>query len=332
MTFEKIISDLRNRVFFPIYFLQGEETYYIDEITDYIQNHVLDETEREFNQTVVYGNDVSVAQIVSQAKAFPMLGNHQVVIVKEAQNLKKIDDLVSYAENPQNMTLLVLAYKYKKLDGRKKLGKVLKKNHVFFEAKKLYDNKVPSWIVDHLKSKGYGIHPAAAMMLSENLGNELKKIANEIEKLFISLPKGHQVTELDIEENIGISREFNVFELQRAIGSKDVLKVNRIIRYFASDPKRFPILMVLPVLFNYFSNLMIIYALKDKSERSVASALSVHPFFVGEYMQAFRNYPYAKLRRIIGYLRDYDLKAKGINNISTSDGDLLKEMMFKILH
>lgn len=332
MTFESIIENLKVRNFSPIYFLQGEETYYIDEISDYIQHHVLNETEREFNQTIIYGNEVSVPQIVSFAKAYPMMGSHQVIIVKEAQNLKKIEDLVSYAENPQEMTILVLAFKYKKLDGRKKLGKVLKKKHVFFEAKKLYDNKVPTWIVEHMKSKGYGITPPAAMMLSENLGNELKKISNEIEKLFISLPKGHLVTELDIEENIGISREFNVFELQRAVGAKDVMKANRIIRYFGSDPKRFPILMVLPILFNYMTNLMTIYALKDKSERSVASALSVHPFFVGEYMSAQRNYTYPKLRRIIGYLREYDLKAKGINNISTPDGDLLKEMMFKILH
>jgi DNA polymerase-3 subunit delta len=241
--------------------------------------------------------------IISMAKRYPMMASHQVVLVKEAQHLKKVDELVSYAENPQESTILVICHKYGKLDGRKQLAKVLKKKHVLFEAKKLYDNKIPAWISSYIQSKGYKLSPTAAMLLAEHLGSDLSKITNEVEKLFISIPKGTEINEQHIEDNIGISKDFNVFELQRALGKRQILRANQIISYFASDPKNHPLVMIIPILFNYFANLMTIHNLKDKSQRSVAAALSINPFFVQEYMTAMRNYPYGKLFRIMHYLR-----------------------------
>jgi DNA polymerase-3 subunit delta len=332
MTYEKIIQDIRNRVFYPIYYLHGDESFFIDHICKLIDDSVLNEAEKDFNQTVVYGRDTDVQTIISMAKRYPMMASHQVVLVKEAQHLKKVEELVSYAENPQESTILVICHKYGKLDGRKQLAKVLKKKHVLFEAKKLYDNKIPAWISSYIQSKGYKLSPTAAMLLSEHLGSDLSKITNEVEKLFISIPKGTEINEQHIEDNIGISKDFNVFELQRALGNRQVLRANQIISYFASDPKNHPLVMIIPILFNYFANLMTIHNLKDKSQRSVAAALSINPFFVQEYMAAVRNYPYGKLFRIMHYLRQYDALAKGVDNASTSEQDLMKELIFKILH
>lgn len=332
MTFDKIIKDLRNKVYYPIYFLQGEESYFIDEITKEIQNNILNEQEKELNQTILYGKDTDIKQVINAAKRFPMMANYQVLIVKEAQNLSNFDLLESYAENPLKSTILVFNYKYKKLDGRKKVTKILKKKHLFYESKKLYDNQIPNWISNYIKLKGYKIDSLQTRMLSENLGSNLSTISNELEKLFIDKNKGEEITKEDISDKIGIHRDYNMFELNRALGSKDILKANRIINHFASDLKSYPIQMLIPILFNYFSNIMMIYALKDKSQNSVASALSVHPFFVKEYMEAYNNYPYRKLLRIISYLKEYDSKSKGINNNSTTDGDLMKEIIFKILH
>jgi len=332
MTFEKIIKDLKNKVYYPIYFLHGEEPFFIDQVSNYIQKNILTEQEKELNQTVLYGKDTSIHQVIGAAKRFPMMASQQVLIIKEAQHLNQLDLLTSYAEKPLKSTILVLAYKYKKLDGRLKLSKVLKKNHVLFESKKLYDNQIPKWITDYINSKSYKISPHLALSLAENLGSNLSNISNEIEKLFISLKSGQEITPNDISEKIGIHRDYNVFELNRALGKKDILKSNRIISFFGNDTKTYPILMLIPMLFNYFSNILTIYALKDKSKNSIASALSIHPFFVNEYLTAYNNYPYAKLIKIISYLKEYDLKAKGVNNNSTNDAELTKELIFKILH
>ncbi len=332
MNYEEILKSIKNRVFAPIYFLQGEEPYFIDQICDTIESTVLSDGEKDFNQTIVYGADADVNTIITMAKRFPMMSSHQVVLVKEAQMIKNIEKLVSYVENPQKSTVLVLCYKYKKVDGRKAFGKKIKKNHVFFDSKKLYDNQVSPWIETHLRLKGYKINPTASMMLSEYLGNDLSKISNEIEKLLIGNTKGATITEDDVQDKIGISKDFNVFELQKALGRKDVLKANQIIFYFASNPKDHPLVMIIPILYNYFSNLAIIHTLADKSSRSVASALGVNPYFVNELVSAARIYSYAKLIRIIGYLREYDAKAKGVNNPTSKNEDLLKELVFKILH
>lgn len=332
-TYSEILKSIKNKVFYPIYLLHGEEDYFIDQICKAIDNHVLSDMEKEFNQTVVYGRDVEVSSLVAMAKRYPMMSNHQVILVKEAQNLKNIEELASYAKNPQPSTILVLCYKHGKLDGRKKLAQTLKKKkHLIFEAKKIYDNQVPNWIEEYVRGAGYNIKPESSMLLAEHLGSDLSRLTNEIEKLFISLPKGTKIESSHIEENIGISKDFNIFELQRALGEKNILKANRIIQYFASDPRKYPVIMAIPMLYKYFINLMTIHALPDKSNRSVAVALSVHPFFVKEFMVAYRNYSFGKLFRIIGYLRYYDMKSKGWETTGIADGEIYKELIFKILH
>ena len=332
MTYEEILNSIKNRVFKDIYYLHGEEAFFIDQISKAIETTVLTEAERDFNQTIVYGRETDVSTIISMAKRFPMMASHQVVIVKEAQHLKRIDDLLSYAENPQPSTILVFCHKYGKLDGRKKISQKIKKSFELFESKKLFDNQIPTWISNHLKMKGFGITPTATMMLSEYLGNDLSRITNELEKLLIDAKSDILINEQDVQDRGGISKDFNVFELQRALGMKNIYKSNQIIHYFASDPKNHPLVMIIPILYNYFSNLGIIHSLKDKSSRSVASALSVNPYFVNDLLSASKNYPYTKIIRIIGYLRSYDAKSKGIKNLSSSNEDLMKEMIFKILH
>lgn len=332
MKFEQILENLKNKIYHPIYLLAGEEAFFIDQVSNYIENNVLDEMEKEFNQTILYGKETDVAKIIGTAKRFPMMANHQVVIVKEAQEVKKIDELATYAENPLNSTLLVLCYKYKKYDKRKAFAKIVKKNGVLFESNKLYDNQVPEWINGQLNLRGYKIRPKAALMLAEFLGTDLSKITNEIEKLAINLPPGTEITDEEIEKNIGISKDFNVFELQRAIGKREEFKSNQIINYFAANEKDNPLVKITGVLYNYFSKLLIFHHLKDKSRNSIASALSINPFFVNDYQQAARNYNVSKLTQIIHALREYDLKSKGVGNISTKDGELMKELIFKILH
>lgn len=332
MNYEEILKSIKNRVFAPIYFLHGEEAYFIDQICNAIDNTVLSEGEKDFNQSVVYGRDVDVNTIITMAKRFPMMSSHQVILVKEAQLLKQIEKLESYIDNPQKSTVLVFCHKYKKLDGRKGYSKKLKKNHIVFESKKLYDNQIPAWIETHIRNKGFNIKPPASMLLSEYLGNDLSRINNEIEKLLIGLTDGETITQNQIQDKIGISKDFNIFELQNALGRKNVLKANQIIHYFASNPKDHPLVMVIPILYNYFSNLIVINSLTDKSSRSIASALSINPYFVNDLSAAARNYPFAKLVRIIGYLREYDAKSKGVNNPSTGNEDLMKELIFKILH
>jgi DNA polymerase-3 subunit delta len=332
MKYEDILKKINERVFYPIYYLHGEEAFFIDKICDSIDNTVLSEGEKDFNQTVVYGRETDVATIISMAKRFPMMSSHQVILVKEAQHLKNIDELLPYVENPQKSTILVFCHKYGKIDGRKKVAQKIKKSHVLYESKKLYDNQIPNWISDHIRSKGFSINPTASMLLSEYLGNDLSRISNELEKLLIDADSQKAIDEQDVQDKIGISKDYNIFELQKALGSKNIYKANQIISYFASDPKNHPLVMVIPLIFNYFTNLGIILTLKDKSSRSVASALSINPYFVNELVSASRNYPYGKILKIIGYCREYDAKSKGVNNVSSSNEDLLKELIFKILH
>ncbi len=332
MTYEEIIKKIKDRVFYPIYYLQGEEAYFIDKICDAIDDTVLNEGEKDFNQTVVYGRETDIPTIISMAKRFPMMASHQVILVKEAQHLKKIEDLITYAENPQLSTILVFCHKYGKLDGRKKITLKLKKSHLLYESKKLYDNKIPNWISKYMQNRGFNINPPACMLLSEYLGTDLSRISNELEKLLIDADVSKTIDEQDVQDRIGISKDFNVFELQKALGSKNTYKANQIIAYFASDPKNHPLVMVIPLIFNYFTNLGIIKTLEDKSSRSVASALSINPFFVNDLLIASRNYSYDKIIKIIGYCRDYDAKSKGVNNSSSTNEDLLKELVFKILH
>ena len=333
MDYNTILRDLKNKVYHPVYFLTGEEPYYIDGISDYIENHVLDETEKDFNQTILYGKETDVNTIISEAKRYPMMANHNVVIVKEAQHLsREIEKLEPYLDNPTTTTILVLSYKYKKVDGRKSIGKKLKKNTVFFESKKLYDNQVPDWINKYLKDRNYSITPRASLMITEFVGAELSKIVNELNKLIINVPEGSTIDPKTVEDNIGISKDFNNFELNKAIGSKDILKANQIIMHFAKNEKEHPLVVTISMLYNFFASVLKVHYAKDKSQNSLAAVLGVHPFFVQDYKIATRNYSIKKAVKVIEYLRDYDLKSKGVNNTSTSQGELLKELVFKILH
>ncbi|TCP26844.1 DNA polymerase III delta subunit [Tenacibaculum skagerrakense] len=327
-----IVDDIKQGNLKPIYFLMGEEPYYIDKISDFIENSVLDESEKGFNQIVMYGRDVSVDEIISSAKRFPMMAEHQVIIVKEAQDLSRsIDKLESYADNPQPSTVLVFNYKYKKLDKRKKVYKAIAKNGLIYESKKLYDNQVGDWIVKVLRGKKFSIEPKASLMLVEFLGTDLSKISNELDKLTSVLSEGTIISPNHIEENIGISKDFNNFELRKAVGNKDVVKSNRIINYFSQNPKNNPLVMTISLLNSFFTQLLMYHGLKDKSKASVARALGINPYFVDDYVSAARNYPMRKVSQIIGILRDADVKSKGVG-ANQSQADILKELIFRILH
>ena len=329
----KIVADIKQGNIKPIYFLMGEESYYIDKISEFIEKSILTEEEKGFNQMVLYGRDVSIEEIVSNAKRFPMMAERQVIIVKEAQELSRtIENLVTYVENPQPTTVLVMCYKYKTLDKRKKLAKMVGKTGVLFESKKLYENQVADWIRRVLSGKKYQIEPKAAQMLVEFLGNDLSRINNELEKLQVVVGDDKLITPELIEENIGISKDFNNFELRKAVGEKRVVKANQIINYFAQNPKSNPLVMTISLLNSFFTQLLQYHGLKDKSKGSVAKALRVNPYFVGDYITAGRNYPMRKVSQIIGLLRNADLKSKGVGANNLSQGDILKELLFKIMH
>lgn len=329
----QITKDIKAGNLKPIYFLMGEEPYYIDKLTEFIEENVLQENERDFNQTILYGRDVTIEDIIGSAKRFPMMADRQVIIVREAQELSRtIDKLEAYAENPQPTTVLVFAYKYKTLDKRKKITKLLDKVGVVYESKKLYENQVGDWIKRVLAAQGYGIEPKAAAILVEFLGTDLSKINNELEKLKIILPKGHILTPSDIEENIGFSKDFNNFELRKAIGEKNQVKAYQIIDYFSQNPKDNPLVVTTGLVFGFFSQLLQYHGLKDKSQMNAAKVLKVNPFFVKDFEVAFRNYPMKKVSTIVSALRTLDLKSKGVGAASTSQHDLLKELLITIFN
>lgn len=332
MTFDEIIGNLQKKIYHPIYFLMGEETYFIDKISDYIADHVLTDAEKGFNQTILYGKELEPHAIIANARRFPMMANHQVIIVREAQNIKKIEELETYVKNPLNSTILVINYKYKTLDKRKTFPKLIDQKGVLFESKKIYDNQLPNWISSYLKNQQYTISPQAAAMIAEYLGADLGKVANELDKLIISLPVGTQITPDHIEKNIGISKEFNVYELQNALGERDLLRANRIINYFGANPSSNPVPVIISSLFSYFSKLLNYQFLEDKTQNNVASVLQVHPFFVKTYVSAAKNYNIKKLVEIVSILREFDMKSKGLGNVSASSSDLQREMIYRILH
>lgn len=329
----QIVNDIQKGDIKPIYFLMGEEPYYVDRISDFIAENILTEEERGFNQMVIYGRDSNIDDIVSNAKRYPMMAERQVVIVKEAQDLSRtIEKLVDYAENPQPTTVLVVCYKYKKIDKRKKLHKTISKTGVIFEGKRMYENQVGDWIIKTLKSRGYNISPKAAQMLVEFLGTDLGKIDNELQKLQLICPEGTSISPEIIEENIGISKDFNNFELRKAIGEKDSLKAHRIINYFAQNPKDNPLVVTISLLFSYFSQILQYHGMNDKSKGSVAKQLKVNPYFVGDYVTAARNYPMKKVSHVISLLQETDVKSKGVGASNLSQGDLLKELLVKIMN
>ncbi|WP_396158821.1 DNA polymerase III subunit delta [Flavobacterium sp.] len=329
----KIINDIKAGNIKPIYFLMGEEPYYIDRITEYLEENLLTEDEKGFNQMVLYGRDTTIDDIVANAKRYPMMSERQVVIVKEAQELSRtIEQLEKYAENPQPSTVLIFAYKYKSLDKRKKVTKTLEKHGLVYESKKMYENQVGQWIKRVLQGRGYTIEPKAMAMLVEFLGNDLSRIANELTKLEIILPKGSTITPNHIEENIGFSKDFNVFEFRKAIGEKNQLKAYQIANYFAQNQKDNPIVMTNGLVFSFFSALLQYHGLKDKSPSNVAKILRVSPYFVNDYIAAAHNFPMKKVSTIVGKLRDVDVKSKGVGANAVTQGDLLKELLVCIFN
>nr|WP_315253781.1 DNA polymerase III subunit delta [uncultured Flavobacterium sp.] len=329
----KIVNEIKAGNIKPIYFLMGEEPYYIDKLSEYIEKNVLSEEEKGFNQTVLYGRDVSIEDVVSTAKRYPMMADRQVVIIKEAQELSRtIEKIESYVENPMPSTVLVFCYKYKTLDKRKKVTKLLAKNGIVYESKKLYENQVGDWIKRVLAGKKYTIEPKASAMLVEFLGTDLSKINNELEKLQIILPTGSMISAKDIEENIGFSKDYNVFELRKAIGERNQLKAYKIAENFAQNPKDNPLVMTTGLVFGFFIQLLKYHGLKDKNPKNVASTLGVNPFFVKDYDVAIKNYPMKKVSQIIASLRDTDVKSKGVGANSLSQADLLREMLYKIFN
>ena len=329
----KIVNDINNGNIKPIYFLMGEEPYYIDKLSDYIEQNVLAEEEKGFNQTVLYGRDVTIEDIVATAKRYPMMAERQVVIVKEAQDLTRtIDKLESYVENPMLSTVLVFCYKYKTLDKRKKMTKLIDKVGVVYESKKLYDNQVGDWIKRVLSGKNYSIEPKANAMLVEFLGTDLSKINNELEKLQIILPKGSTITPKHIEENIGFSKDFNNFELLNALGSRNQLKAFQIVQYFSDNQKANPLVVTTSTVFGFFIKILKYHGLKDRNPKNVASVLGVSPYFLKDYDLALKNYPMKKVSQIVTALRDIDVKSKGVGANSLSQSDLLREMLYKVFN
>lgn len=327
----KITKDIKSGIVKPIYFLMGDEPFYIDKITDFIENNILSEDEKGFNQTVLYGRDVTIEDIIATAKRFPMMSEYQVVVVREAQELSRtIDKLENYLLNPQLSTVLVFAFKYKTIDKRKKFTKLIAEKGVLFESKKLYDNQVAPWISKYLSTKGYAIEPKANMMLVEFLGTDLSKVVNELEKLQIILPKGSTITPELIEKNIGISKDYNVFEFRNAIGSRDQLKAFRIAQYFARNPKENPLVLITGQLNSFFTQLLTAHGLKDKTASNLAKSLGINPYFVKDIELSMRNYPMRKVSSIISDLRALDVKSKGVNANALSTDDLLKEVLVKI--
>ncbi|MEM9919005.1 MAG: DNA polymerase III subunit delta [Bacteroidota bacterium] len=333
MTHQDIIKSLKAKQYKPVYFLYGNEAHYIDLISKYIEDHVLSEAERSFNQMVFYGKDTEAKTLIDTACRYPMMAPYQVVLLKEAQDMRSLADLLPYIEKPVPTTILVICYKYKRFDKRTKFAKVLKDKALMFESKKLYDNQVPDWIANYLRSKKLSIREDAGALVAEYLGTDLSKIANELDKLALNLSPGTIVSVKEVQDNIGISKEYNVFELQKALGLRDVLKANRIVNNFIANPKKHPLVMVVGALYNYFSKIYMLHYLRNSPDSEVVKALGLRSeYFLREYKAAQRHYNLPRVEKVIELLKTYDLRSKGVDNDSASGGELLREMVYRILH
>jgi DNA polymerase-3 subunit delta len=336
MTYLEILNQIDKKILQPIYFLHGEEPYYIDVISDYIEEHAIDPSERDFNQTVLYGRDVKSNELFALAKGFPMMSNYQVIVVKEAQDIKPtevfLELLATYLENPVKSTILVFCHKYKKLDSRKKIAKTIQSVGILFESAKIYDNQVPSWIQAFVKESGYRMGDKGALMLSEYVGNNLSRQTNELRKLFILTEKGSEITPDSIEKNIGISKDYNLFELYKSLGNKNHAVSFKIIDYFGQNLKENPPAKVIPILFSFFNKIMILHSLEAKTRENIAKEVGVSPSFVQDYLTAANNYPILKTIKVISILREYDLKSKGVEADQISGDQLLKELIIKIAY
>ena len=331
MNFEAILSDLKAKKYQPVYFLMGEESYYIDYISDYISNEVLNDTEKEFNQTILYGQETNINEVINQAKQYPFGCERRLILVKEAQHIKKIEDLEKYLENLQKNTILVICYN-KSIDKRKKFVKIIKEKFCFFESKKIYLEKIPSWIIKNLNERNYQIDQKAAYLLSNHIGNDLTKINNEINKLTLSIKNNMIINSEMIEKYVGISKDYNIFEFQDSIAKKNIFKAYNILAYFSKNTKTHNIIPIINNLFLFFQKIIILHSLKDKSNASISSNLKINPYFISQYKLTAQNYSPSQVIIILQHLKEYDLKSKGVNNNSTNQTALLKELTYKILH
>ncbi|MEM9928999.1 MAG: DNA polymerase III subunit delta [Bacteroidota bacterium] len=337
MDFAPLLKAIKGKDFSPLYLLHGEEPYFIDQLEAAIEANALQEHERAFNQTILYGKDTEYLQVIDAARRFPMMAERQLVLLREAQDMRSLKELVKYAENPSPTTVLVISHKHKKLNGNLALTKALKKNGIVFEAKGLYENKIPGWISTYLKGKKYSIEPEAANLLAEFLGTSLGKISNELDKLIINLPKGTTISAKIVEDQVGVSKDYNVFELQKAIGHHDIVKATRIVQYFKANPKAGPLPMVLGSLYNYFSKVFRLKELHRKraSKQDIMKELSLRfDFFLQDYETTARNFSEVGIRQLFAILREYDLKSKGVgsNLAGKQENELLKEMVWRMMH
>jgi DNA polymerase-3 subunit delta len=332
MDHKLLLKEIRNKKFEKIYFLHGEEPYFIDVLTKAIQDNALEESERDFNQSILYGKDAEVLSLISELKSYPMMAERRLVILKEAQYFKAIEQLESYLENPANSTIFVICYKYKTFDARKKTLKNALKNGVVFKSEKVKEYQLAEWIQQYIKTTGYELTSKACMLLIESLGNDLGRIVKELEKLAVLIEKGTIINENHIEENIGISKDYNVFELTNAVANKDNLKALKIVDYFDHNPKAADLVFVISNLFKFFSQIMRIHFLPNKSREAVAKTLGVHPFVAGELTNAKNKYDPRKIAANIALIHEYDLKSKGVGNTSTTQGELMREMVYQLIH
>ncbi len=332
MTFEQILKELKAKKYHPVYFLHGAEPYFIDQLSDHFEHEVLDENEKSFNLTILYGKEVDHKVVVDSARRYPMMAPYQVVILKEAQAMKQLSNLDSYLKHPAESTLLVICYKHARLDKRTKFAKTILKHCLVFESKKLYDNQMPAWIEQYLQKKKFKIEGRDSALIAEYLGNDLSKVANELDKLALNLPKGQLIKREDIETHIGISKDYNIFELQNALGNRNVEKTYRIIKYFQANPKGNPLIAIVGGLFSFFSKIYQMHALHHASDREIQQALGISStYFVKDYRRSARNYNQVQTEKIIELLRIYDLKAKGVERANFTDPALMHEMIYHIL-
>ncbi|SHL91605.1 DNA polymerase III subunit delta [Chitinophaga sp. CF418] len=331
MEYQDIIKEWKQKKYKPLYWLEGEEDFFIDQVSNYAEDHLLDEAEKGFNLTILYGKDTDWSAVINACRRYPMFAERQVVVLKEAQSMKDILKLETYIDNPLASTIFVVAHKQGKIDGRSKLAKLIKEKGVLLSTKKMYDNQLPGWVEAYVGSLGRAISQKAGILLVDHIGNDLSRMANEIDKLLVNLPPDKKIDENDIEKYVGISKEYNVFELQNALGQKDIGKVMRIIRYFAANPKAGPIQMVLPALYNFFSKMNMVFGVKG-GEKEIAAALGVHPFFVKDYVNAARQYGVEGTEKAILLLHAYNLRSIGINDSGVEDGELMKELVYKLMY
>lgn len=331
MTPEKIIADLKKASFKPVYWLEGEENYFIDQVIDYAEHNLLSSEDAGFNLTIFYGRDAALPDVINACRRYPMFAQKQVVIIKEAQDLKGIEKLESYVEKPLSSTLLFVAYKGKKVDGRIKLAKLLKEKAVLMSAKKIYDSALPEWTAAMILQKGFTVTRKALALLIDHIGNDLNRLSNEIDKLALNLSGRKQITEDDIERYVGVSKDFNVFELQQAIAGRDLYKAVRIVQYFASNPKAAPLQLVFPSLYNFFSKVQVVYTVPSKDEKEIAAAIGANAWFVKDYISTASRFQYNEIEKLLLLLYEYNLRNLGVNDAGTDDAELLKEMVVKMI-